>query len=47
MDQKKMSQQITAPFLFAWEEVPELGPLIEREFSQEGDMEKVMRNTVF
>ncbi|KAI8372341.1 solanesyl pyrophosphate synthase [Choanephora cucurbitarum] len=40
MDKKKMSQQITAPFLFAWEEVPELGPLIEREFSQEGDMEK-------
>ncbi|KAI8387471.1 isoprenoid synthase domain-containing protein [Blakeslea trispora] len=40
MDKAKMSQQITAPFLFAWEEVPELGPLIEREFDQEGDMEK-------
>ncbi|KAF7721369.1 coq1 putative hexaprenyl diphosphate synthase [Apophysomyces ossiformis] len=29
----------TAPVLFAWEEFPELGPLIARRFSQEGDIE--------
>jgi hexaprenyl-diphosphate synthase len=31
----------TAPVLFAWEEFPELGPLIKRKFSEEGDVEKV------
>ncbi|CAM0135963.1 coq1 putative hexaprenyl diphosphate synthase [Umbelopsis sp. WA50703] len=30
----------TAPVLFAWEEFPELGPLIKRKFSEEGDVEK-------
>ncbi|KAL1935684.1 hypothetical protein VTP01DRAFT_4824, partial [Rhizomucor pusillus] len=30
----------TAPVLFAWEEFPELEPLIKRKFSQEGDVEK-------
>ncbi|PSS29705.1 hypothetical protein PHLCEN_2v2853 [Hermanssonia centrifuga] len=29
----------TGPALFAWEEHPELGPLIERKFKQEGDVE--------
>lgn len=33
----------TAPVLFAWEEFPELEPLIKRKFSQEGDVEKVWR----
>ncbi|CAO3699141.1 unnamed protein product [Rhizopus stolonifer] len=32
---------INAPVLIAWKEYPELGPIIERQFSQEGDMEKV------
>ena len=31
----------TGPALFAWEEYPEMGPLIERKFSQEGDVELV------
>lgn len=31
----------TAPVLFAWEEFPELGPLIKRKFSKEGDVEMV------
>lgn len=31
----------TGPALFAWEEHPEMGPLIERKFSQEGDVELV------
>jgi geranylgeranyl pyrophosphate synthase len=31
----------TAPVLFAWEEYPELGPLVKRKFSEEGDVEKV------
>lgn len=31
----------TAPVLYAWEDYPELGPLIKRKFSQEGDVEKV------
>jgi len=31
----------TAPVLYALEEFPELKPLIERKFSQEGDVEKV------
>ncbi|KAG0175533.1 coq1 putative hexaprenyl diphosphate synthase [Apophysomyces sp. BC1034] len=30
----------TAPVLFAWEEFPELGPLIKRKFSQKGDAEQ-------
>ncbi|KAI7899486.1 solanesyl pyrophosphate synthase [Cokeromyces recurvatus] len=30
----------TAPVLFAWEEYPELEPLIKRKFSQKGDEEK-------
>ncbi|KAG0253976.1 coq1 putative hexaprenyl diphosphate synthase, partial [Linnemannia exigua] len=29
----------TAPVLFAWEEYPELGKLIKRNFDQEGDVE--------
>lgn len=31
----------TGPALFAWEEHPELGPLIERKFKQPGDVELV------
>lgn len=31
----------TGPVLFAWEEHPELGPLIERKFKEEGDVERV------
>jgi hypothetical protein len=31
----------TGPALFAWEEHPEMGPLIRRKFSQEGDVELV------
>lgn len=31
----------TAPVLFAWEEYPELEPLIKRKFSQKGDEERV------
>ncbi|CAG8655170.1 7912_t:CDS:2, partial [Scutellospora calospora] len=30
----------TAPVLYAWNEYPELGPLIKRNFSQDGDVEK-------
>ncbi|KAG1469874.1 hypothetical protein G6F56_003007 [Rhizopus delemar] len=30
----------TAPVLFAWEEYPELEPLIKRKFSEEGDEER-------
>ncbi|KZT72951.1 terpenoid synthase [Daedalea quercina L-15889] len=29
----------TGPALFAWEEHPEMGPLIKRKFAQEGDVE--------
>jgi len=29
----------TGPALFAWEEHPEMGPLIKRKFQQEGDVE--------
>ncbi|RIA87551.1 solanesyl pyrophosphate synthase [Glomus cerebriforme] len=36
----------TAPVLYAWEEYPELGPLIKRKFSQEGD-EKKARELVY
>lgn len=31
----------TAPLLFAWKQNPELGPLVGRKFSQEGDVERV------
>jgi hexaprenyl-diphosphate synthase len=31
----------TGPALYAWEEHPELGPLIERKFEQPGDVELV------
>jgi hexaprenyl-diphosphate synthase len=31
----------TGPALFAWEEHPELGPLIQRKFKQPGDVELV------
>jgi hexaprenyl-diphosphate synthase len=31
----------TAPLLFAWKERPELGRLVGRKFSQQGDVEKV------
>lgn len=31
----------TAPVLYAWEQFPELGPLIERKFSKEKDVERV------
>ncbi|KAK6497709.1 coq1 putative hexaprenyl diphosphate synthase [Arthrobotrys musiformis] len=30
----------TAPVLFAWEQYEELGPMINRKFSEEGDVEK-------
>ncbi|KIY70302.1 terpenoid synthase [Cylindrobasidium torrendii FP15055 ss-10] len=30
----------TGPALFAWEEYPEIGPLIERKFKQPGDVER-------
>lgn len=31
----------TAPTLYAWEEFKEMGPLIERRFEREGDVELV------
>lgn len=31
----------TGPVLYAWEEYPELGPLIERKFEKPGDVELV------
>lgn len=31
----------TAPALYAWDEFPELGELIERKFEREGDVERV------
>ena len=31
----------TGPALFAWEEYPEIGPLIERKFKLPGDVERV------
>lgn len=34
----------TAPLLFAWEGRPELGKLVGRKFSQEGDVEKVIEH---
>jgi len=33
----------TAPTLYAWEEFKEMGPLIERRFESEGDVELVRR----
>jgi geranylgeranyl pyrophosphate synthase len=41
IDKKLASAWINAPVLLAWEESPELGPLIERGFNHEGDKEKV------
>lgn len=32
---------LSAPVLLAWEDVAELGPIIERQMSEEGDMEQV------
>jgi hexaprenyl-diphosphate synthase len=34
----------TAPVFYAWEEFPELGPMIARKFAQEGDAAKVRPN---
>lgn len=31
----------TAPLLFAWKQNPQLGPLVGRKFSQEGDVQRV------
>ena len=31
----------TGPALFAWEEHPQMGPLIERKFKEPGDVELV------
>ena len=31
----------TGPALFAWEEYPEMGPMIQRKFCQDGDVEMV------
>lgn len=31
----------TAPALYAWEEFPELGEMIERKFANEDDVERV------
>ncbi|CAG8479501.1 13691_t:CDS:2 [Ambispora leptoticha] len=36
----------TAPVLYAWEEFPELGPLIDRKFKDKGDIE-MTRNLVY
>ncbi|KAI9336887.1 isoprenoid synthase domain-containing protein [Pilaira anomala] len=40
VNKKVASDWINAPVLLAWEEFSELGPLIKREFSEEGDIEK-------
>lgn len=42
VDKKLASSWINAPVLLAWEEFSELGPLIKREFAEEGDIEKVL-----
>lgn len=42
VNKKVASDWINAPVLLAWEEFSELGPLIKREFSEEGDIEKVL-----
>lgn len=31
----------TGPALFAWEEYPEMGPMIERKFSKPDDVQRV------
>lgn len=31
----------TAPALYAWDEFPELGELIERKFERDGDVDRV------
>ena len=36
----------TGPALFAWEEHPEMGPLIKRKFEQPGDVELVGCSTI-
>lgn len=41
VERKLPSAWINAPVLLAWKELPELGPLIKREFSEEGDVEQV------
>lgn len=41
IDRKLPSAWINAPVLLAWDELPEIGPLIKREFSEEGDVEQV------
>lgn len=41
IDRKLPSAWINAPVLLAWDELPEMGPLIKREFNEEGDVEKV------
>jgi hypothetical protein len=37
----------TAPALYAWDEFPQLGELIERKFSEEGDVEEVRFSSSF
>ena len=37
----------TAPLLFAWRDRPELGVLVGRKFSQEGDVQKVILPSLF
>jgi len=32
----------TAPVLFAWDQYPELGPMIKRKFEKTGDVERVL-----
>jgi hexaprenyl-diphosphate synthase len=36
----------TGPALYAWEEHPEMGPLILRKFEQEGDVEMVCASQI-
>jgi hexaprenyl-diphosphate synthase len=36
----------TGPALYAWEEHPEMGPLIARKFEKEGDVESASLITV-
>ncbi|KAJ2801639.1 coq1 putative hexaprenyl diphosphate synthase, partial [Coemansia helicoidea] len=33
----------TAPVLYAWQEYPELGPLVARKFSSDGDVQTAWR----
>jgi hexaprenyl-diphosphate synthase len=37
----------TAPTLYAWEEFEEMGPLIQRRFEKEGDVELVSYLSVY